>query len=96
MTMVAAVGAAVVMSVVAAGPPDYTDKTCTARWIAHTANYGVLATISLHLNGVPFGNVASFSDGTPLNSTGSHTSSQPSYSSAHDVLVACNNAPTEY
>ena len=53
-------------------PPPYTDQASTARWLVHNANYGVLATISVHLNGRAFGNIASISDGTlsPDNSTG--------------------------
>jgi hypothetical protein len=69
--MMAAVGAAAISAVIGGPPPDPMDKTCTARWIAHAADSGVLATNSVHLgNGFPFGNVASFADGTMDNSTG--------------------------
>jgi hypothetical protein len=68
------VAAMVAMGIVeaasAGGPPDSSNKVCTARWIAHAADFGVLATISIHLNGAPFSNVASFADGTANNATG--------------------------
>lgn len=51
-------------------PPPFQLKAATARWIAHNANYGIISTFSRHLNGIPFGNIASFSDGTVDNSTG--------------------------
>ena len=41
-----------------------------ARYLVHSNNWGVLATSSRHLEGVPFANVVSFSDGTWRNSTG--------------------------
>lgn len=34
-----------------------------ARWLVHEADWGVVATTSRHLRGMPFGNVASFADG---------------------------------
>ena len=50
--------------------PPYEDKAAVARWIMHRASFGTLATISKHLNGVPFGNVVSFVDGTEHESFG--------------------------
>eukprot|EP00939_MAST-03C_sp_MAST-3C-sp1_P004258 g4258.t1 len=47
------------------GAPDTDDKALTARWLAHTASFGVLSTTSQHLPGhdVAFGNPQSFCDG---------------------------------
>ena len=51
------------VAVASAGPPDYTDKAGTARWMAHTLNWGVLATASVHLgNKFPFSNANSHAD----------------------------------
>ena len=63
--------------------PDPTLKAETARWMAHSLDWGVLSTISTRLSidgdnnvaqgfseAVPFGNVYSFVDGTCVNSTG--------------------------
>ena len=41
-----------------------------ARYLVHSNNYGTLATHSRHLNGAPFANVVSVSDGAVGNSTG--------------------------
>jgi hypothetical protein len=45
-----------------------------ARWLVHRNDWGTLSTISRHLstkhNAVPYGNVVSYSDGPPDNSTG--------------------------
>ncbi|EDQ87566.1 uncharacterized protein MONBRDRAFT_27059 [Monosiga brevicollis MX1] len=54
----------------AAGPPDYQDKVGVARWLAHQAVEGVLATTSTAFPGYAFGNTQSFADGTIKNSTG--------------------------
>ena len=51
-------------------PPAIDQKAQTARWLAHTADFGILSTTSVHLNGAPFGNPQSFCDGTTDNSTG--------------------------
>ncbi|CAM9430118.1 unnamed protein product, partial [Phaeothamnion confervicola] len=40
------------------------DKAGTARWLIRKNTWGFLATTSVHLDGAPFGNVASFVDGT--------------------------------
>ena len=42
----------------------------TARYIVHNSDWGSISTISVSLNGAPFGVVMSFSDGTVDNSTG--------------------------
>lgn len=36
-----------------------------ARWLAARNTWGVISTISVHLDGSPFGNIASYSDGLP-------------------------------
>jgi len=41
-----------------------------ARYIVHNTLWGTVSTTSVSLNGTPFGNVQSFSDGTVDNSTG--------------------------
>ena len=46
-----------------------------ARYIVHNTLCGTVSTISVLLNGEPFGTVQSFSDGTLEESTGYHSSS---------------------
>lgn len=59
--------------------PEISEKAHTARWMVHSLDWGVLATISSRLHGsdtddetppVPFGNVYSFVDGTCDKATG--------------------------
>jgi hypothetical protein len=64
--------------------PEISQKAKTARWMVHSIDWGVLATISSRLPGdvedpttfpssplpIPFGNVYSFVDGTCENATG--------------------------
>eukprot|EP00526_Cylindrotheca_closterium_P019856 CAMPEP_0113644594 /NCGR_PEP_ID=MMETSP0017_2-20120614/23472_1 /TAXON_ID=2856 /ORGANISM="Cylindrotheca closterium" /LENGTH=231 /DNA_ID=CAMNT_0000556217 /DNA_START=15 /DNA_END=710 /DNA_ORIENTATION=- /assembly_acc=CAM_ASM_000147 len=54
--------------------PDIAEKALTARWMVHSLDWGILATISTRLGGdtspIPFGNVYSFVDGTCEKSTG--------------------------
>jgi hypothetical protein len=58
--------------------PDLWDKALTARWMAHSIEWGILSTISSRLPKdnheqsviMPFGNVYSFVDGSCDNSTG--------------------------
>mmetsp|Transcript_9795 Transcript_9795/g.18419 ORF Transcript_9795/g.18419 Transcript_9795/m.18419 type:complete len:313 (+) Transcript_9795:356-1294(+) len=52
--------------------PSYSDKAATARWLVHNTNWGTMSTISSRgqTNGKPFSNIASFSDGSPGQSTG--------------------------
>ncbi|KAH9532524.1 hypothetical protein CY35_18G002100 [Sphagnum magellanicum] len=50
--------------------PDPSDGAGMARWLVSQNDWGVLSTISIHLGGSPWGNIASFSDGEPGNSTG--------------------------
>ncbi|KAG1327029.1 protein CREG1 [Cocos nucifera] len=45
--------------------PDPDDAAATARWLVSRNSWGVLSTISSDLEGAPFGNVVSFSDGPP-------------------------------
>ncbi|XP_058738504.1 uncharacterized protein LOC131610548 [Vicia villosa] len=45
--------------------PDPKDAVATARWLISFNFWGVLSTISTDLDGAPFGNVVSFSDGLP-------------------------------
>ncbi|XP_010913466.1 uncharacterized protein [Elaeis guineensis] len=45
--------------------PDPADAAATARWLVSRNSWGVLSTISSDLEGAPFGNVVSFSDGPP-------------------------------
>ena len=54
-------------------PPDRFDKAATARWLVHNTNWCSVSTINSRyetFKGMPFGNIASFSDGTKNNSTG--------------------------
>lgn len=43
-------------------PPSWRDKAGTARWMSRNIDWGVIATKSHTLGGVPFGNVNSFVD----------------------------------
>ncbi|KAG0585635.1 hypothetical protein KC19_2G026800 [Ceratodon purpureus] len=43
--------------------PNPSDSPAMARWLVSQSDWGVLSTISIHLKGMPWGNVASFSDG---------------------------------
>ncbi|XP_031406322.1 protein CREG1 isoform X1 [Punica granatum] len=45
--------------------PDPRNAAATARWLVAQNSWGVLNTISSELGGAPFGNVVSFSDGSP-------------------------------
>lgn len=53
-------------------PPPHQDTARTARYIAHSSDWGHLATISTQdqIKGLPFGNIFSVSDGVLDNSTG--------------------------
>uniref|UniRef100_A0A671XK38 Cellular repressor of E1A-stimulated genes 2 n=1 Tax=Sparus aurata TaxID=8175 RepID=A0A671XK38_SPAAU len=53
-------------------PPPHQETARTARYIAHYSDWGHLATISTldKINGLPFGNIFSVSDGPLDNSTG--------------------------
>eukprot|EP00250_Pteridium_aquilinum_P000840 c11013_g1_i1 orf=160-771(+) len=50
--------------------PSPADASTMARWLVSSNAWGVVSTVSIHLNGIPFGNVASYSDGPVGNSTG--------------------------
>lgn len=50
--------------------PEPDDAPSMARWLVSSNDWGVISTVSIHLNGIPFGNVASYSDGPDGNSTG--------------------------
>eukprot|EP00536_Pseudo-nitzschia_multiseries_P007073 jgi/Psemu1/304568/fgenesh1_kg.160_\ len=54
--------------------PDVSSKALTARWMAHSLDWGVVSTISTRFGGdgevVPFGNVYSFVDGPCDKATG--------------------------
>eukprot|EP00979_Chaetoceros_neogracilis_P001866 scaffold341_cov235-Chaetoceros_neogracile.AAC.6 len=51
-------------------PPSPMDKAATARWLTHNTGWGSISTIdSRERPGSPFGNIASFSDGAPDQST---------------------------
>ncbi|KAG2605227.1 protein CREG1-like [Panicum virgatum] len=50
---------------IVADKPAPSEATATARWLAAQNTWGVLSTISSDLNGAPFGNVVSYSDGLP-------------------------------
>ncbi|KAL9980397.1 hypothetical protein ACROYT_G008985 [Oculina patagonica] len=51
-------------------PPPRFEKAKTARYIVHNSDWGSISTISVSMDGAPFGMAASFSDGTVDNSTG--------------------------
>ncbi|KAJ7519464.1 hypothetical protein O6H91_20G039600 [Diphasiastrum complanatum] len=63
-------GAAAEAALLLPGRPDRNDFAGMARWLVSGNSWGVLSTVSVHLQGMPFGNIASFSDGPPGNSTG--------------------------
>jgi len=50
--------------------PDPSDASTMARWLVSLNDWGVLSTISIHLRGTPWGNIASFSDGPVGSSRG--------------------------
>ncbi|NP_001235924.1 uncharacterized protein LOC100306499 [Glycine max] len=50
--------------------PNPDDAPASARWLVSLNFWGVLNTISSDLGGAPFGNVVSYSDGLPNESTG--------------------------
>ncbi|KAL2623663.1 hypothetical protein R1flu_003868 [Riccia fluitans] len=50
--------------------PDPDDAGAMARWLVASSSWGVISTLSLHLGGAPWGNVASFSDGPEGKATG--------------------------
>ena len=50
--------------------PSPSDYPTFARWLVHSIEWGVVSTASLHLDGAPFGNALSYSDGPPGRSTG--------------------------
>ncbi|MED6222870.1 hypothetical protein PIB30_068582 [Stylosanthes scabra] len=50
--------------------PDPDDSAASARWLLSLNSWGVLNTISTDLDGAPFGNVVSFSDGPPNGGSG--------------------------
>ena len=58
--------AAVLLSSASLTPPPARDKAATARWMAHTLDWGVLSTVSTRTEGTtvgdPFGNPYSFAD----------------------------------
>ncbi|XWS32810.1 hypothetical protein CRYUN_Cryun22dG0021500 [Craigia yunnanensis] len=54
----------------AASKPDRDAAAAYARWLVSQNSWGILNTISIELEGAPFGNVVSFSDGVPDKSTG--------------------------
>lgn len=92
--------AAALVACAAAGSPapDPSNKAATARYLVHASDYGVLATNSLHLPGVPFSNIFSFADGTPDNSTGNvYFFASPLDTSMHDLAVdpRCSFSLTE-
>eukprot|EP00914_Ancora_sagittata_P028264 GHVO01055690.1.p1 GENE.GHVO01055690.1~~GHVO01055690.1.p1 ORF type:complete len:196 (-),score=12.98 GHVO01055690.1:47-634(-) len=51
-------------------PPKWTLKPEMARYLAHYADWGVVAAISPEYAYMPFGTIQSFADGTLKNSTG--------------------------
>lgn len=50
--------------------PDHNDDAAFARWLVSLNTWGVINTIASDLDGAPFGNVASYSDGLPNEGTG--------------------------
>ncbi|XP_057707593.1 protein CREG2 [Corythoichthys intestinalis] len=60
------------VTVAGSGPPPHQETARTARYIAHSSDWGTLATISSQdkIKGLPFGNIFSISDGPMDNSTG--------------------------
>ncbi|MCO5605903.1 hypothetical protein L7F22_060089 [Adiantum nelumboides] len=50
--------------------PDPASAGSMARWLVASNSWGVVSTVSVHLNGIPFGNVVSYSDGPDGNSSG--------------------------
>ncbi|EFJ30987.1 hypothetical protein SELMODRAFT_169319 [Selaginella moellendorffii] len=59
-----------VVSIHGSRRPDPSESAAFARWLVASGLWGVVSTVSIHLKGVPFGNIVSFSDGPAFNSTG--------------------------
>jgi hypothetical protein len=53
-----------------ASKPLFDEKAEIARWLIHENVWGTLSTISVHLEGYPWGQAISFVDGNVDNSTG--------------------------
>ncbi|KAE8658231.1 Pyridoxamine 5'-phosphate oxidase family protein isoform 2 [Hibiscus syriacus] len=49
----------------ASSEPDINNVAGYARWLVSQSTWGVLSTLSVELEGSPFGNVVSYSDGVP-------------------------------
>jgi len=66
MLVKAMISTLIVVPASAAGPPNYTDKVATARWMVSNINWGVLSTTSTRIQGAllgeAFGNPYSFAD----------------------------------
>mmetsp|Transcript_4087 Transcript_4087/g.10303 ORF Transcript_4087/g.10303 Transcript_4087/m.10303 type:complete len:208 (-) Transcript_4087:161-784(-) len=82
--------AAIAVGAMATAPPLPSDTACTARWMAHSATYGALATTSRN-TGQAFSNIASYADGTADNATGQfYFFVSPLDASVQDVAVNPN------
>jgi len=57
-----AFAASIGLSVAVSEKPNVTDKAGTARWVVNQANWGVIATTSVRLNGTAFGNPISVAE----------------------------------
>jgi len=53
-----------------AAPPPHDQVAARARWLVYHSVWATVGTISVHLNGKPWGNVRSVADGLGKNSTG--------------------------
>jgi hypothetical protein len=53
-----------------AAPPPHNQVAKRARWLVYHSLWTSVGTISVHLNGKPWGNVRSIADGVGANSTG--------------------------
>ena len=51
-------------------PPPYQQYAKRARWLVYHSLWSSIGTVSVHLNGAPWGNVRSVADGLGANSTG--------------------------
>jgi YHS domain-containing protein len=55
---------------VRSAPPPWNQTAARARWLVYHSLWASVGTVSVHLNGLPWGNVRSVADGNGANSTG--------------------------
>ena len=76
--------------------PTYTSYANVARWAVARANFGTISTTSVHLEGIPWGNTASCSDGIASDTNGDNSTGIPYFylttldATAQDIMANPN------